>query len=253
MNMDRGLVNRALLNAGHSPLSDGPDAVFRMAREYYLAAWLEALSEVPWRGGRKRARLARTGMPHLPGDFPFVYDLPFDCARPMELQDNAAFIVEGRFLRTAREKAELLYISNGRALGPRGHISAGRPGDVMEMEYMSGGFPGEETELTVTSGRPADITGPLPEDPEGGEDYPDYRLPANEPYEPKFWQYLELTLAARFAMKLSDQPGLHTQLLQEAMLISQAAEEASLSAAASRQSPRKWWAEELGLSGRADY
>jgi hypothetical protein len=252
MNMDRGLVNRALLDAGQSPLTDqdiqDKNSTWVLAKEFYIATWVESLSEINWTGGRKRTKLALTGMPHLKPDTRFLYDLPLDCARPVELQNNAAYRIEGRFLYTEQEKAELLYITNGKQLRPVASISAGGPGDFMEAEYISAGRPSDTSDFIIRAGRPVDIIDEFPPDPEPAEDFPDYRLPDNGPFEPAFWLYLEKTLAAKFAMKLSEQPQLHLQLLQEAILIAQNAANTSLGSSASRKNAQKWWAEELGLS-----
>jgi hypothetical protein len=48
-------------------------------------------------------------------------------------------------------------------------------------------------------------------------------------------------------MKLSEQPQLHVQLLQEAMLIRQEAVSASRAGRAAKVKENPWWAQELGL------
>jgi hypothetical protein len=275
MNIDLDLVNRALLDVGQSPLTD-QDAIdkntnYRLCREYYLNAFLEALSEVEWTGGRKRVRLVRTGRPVLKDyRYAFAYDMPFDCAKPVELQDNEFFIVEDRIIYTDVPNAELLYVSDGKILRTVRVVSAGRPGDIPKMEYLSAGPPGTRPLVTFRAGRPKDflwfgpqeypgapypdghvppgwnkaagIPVPLPEDPDSAEDYPDYLALG---YEPKFYEYIERGLAAKLSMKLSDQPALHVQMLQEALLIKQEAVRASRSRAAAKIKPVKWWTEEL--------
>jgi hypothetical protein len=248
VNINQALVNRTLTGIGEDPLvfsdSRGQTLRYRIIKEYYLQTFLEALSEVDWTGGKKRSRLARTGIPHQRTEYRFVYDMPFDCARPVELQDNGYFEVEDRFICTDVERAELLYITNGKILRPVARISAGRPGEIHDMEYLSAGRPDTVHDVTLRAGRPRDIGDTLPEDPVLSDDYPDYRPPE---YEPKFYEYVEKTLAARFAVKLSDRPELHTRLLQEALLIRQEAVTASMGAAAAKRKPQKWWKEELGL------
>jgi hypothetical protein len=250
MNMNRDLVNRALLDVGQQPLADGdmPDnTVYLLCKQYYLQTFLEALSEVAWTGGRKRDRLMKTHRPHLPTGYRFIYDMPFDCARPIELQDNGYFVVEDRYICTGVDKAELLYITNGKILRPVAAATCGKPGEVMDMEYLSCGWPDTDPEVTLRAGGPGDLpveSQDLPPDPAPSEDYPDYRPPE---YEPKFYEYVEKTLAAKFAMKLSNQPELHVQLLQEAMLIRQEAITVSMGSSAAKLKPRRWWKEELGL------
>jgi hypothetical protein len=257
MDMDRGLVNRALLDVGQQPLAEedisAGNTAYLLCKQYYLETFLEALSEIDWTGGRRRRYLMKTGIPRLENGYRFAYDMPADCARPLELRGNEYFVVEGRFICTGQDNALLLYITSGRVLRELAAVSCGRPSDIPEAEYLSGGRPGglAEHDGILRAGRPADIppwegtgTRPLPEDPDTGEDYPDYRPPR---YEPKFYEYIQKTLAAKFAMKISGQPQLHVQLLQEAMLIRQEAVNASMSAGAAKLKPKKWWKEELGL------
>jgi hypothetical protein len=261
MNMNRDIVNRALLDVGQQQLADEdmPDnTVYLLCKQYYLQTFLEALSEVAWTGGRKRDRLMKTHRPHLSTGYRFVYDVPFDCARPIELQDNGYFVVEDRYICTDVDRAQLLYVTNGKILRPVAAVTAGRPGDLMDMEYLSSGWPDTDPEVTLKAGGPGDLPcppapgpgdlpplpEPLPPDPEPAEDYPDYRPPE---YEPKFYEYVEKTLAAKFAMKLSNQPELHVQLLQEALLIRQEAVTVSMGSHAAELKPQKWWKEELGL------
>jgi hypothetical protein len=247
MNMDTGIVNRALMDIGQDALTPqdirDKNTAYRSCRQYYIDTFLEALSEVEWTGGRRRAKLAPAGRPVLlDGRFPFAYDMPFDCAKPVELQNNKFFLVEDRIIYTGVPDAELLYVSNGKILRPVAAVSAGRPGDAPDMEYLSAGPPGTRPEVTLRAGGPADILSAFPEDPEPADDFPDYR---RLEYEPKFYEYIERMLAAKFSMKLTDQPALHVQLLQEAMLVRQEAVKASRSRRAAKQEPKRWWTEEV--------
>jgi hypothetical protein len=247
--MNRGIVNRALLDVGQTVLSDedvrDKTTAYQVCKQYYIDTFLEALSEVEWTGGRKRARLVRTGRPILPDErYRFAYDMPFDCAKPIELQNNEFFTVEDRIIYTNVPDAELLYVSNGKVLRPVSVIRCGRPGDVPDMEYFTGGRPGDLSpfEVTLRAGGPRDILDELPEDPEPAEDFPDYR---QLDYEPKFYEYIERMLAAKFSMKLTNQPGLHVQLLQEALLIKRDAVNATRSRRAAKLEPKQWWTEEV--------
>jgi hypothetical protein len=246
--IDFPLANRALARVGADPLThsdrSGETLRWRTLKEYYLQAFLEALSEVDWTGGRKRKKLRLSGLPHERTGHSFVYDLPADCARPLELQDNAYFAIEDRFLCSDQSRAELLYITNGKILFPAPLVSAGRPGSVPEAEYLSAGRPGDVSENTLRAGRPGNAPPSPPEDPPSDEDYPGYRPPR---YEPKFYEYLEHALAAKICMLLAKDMKLHSQLLQEAMLVRQEAVAASMGASAAKLKPQKWWKEELGL------
>jgi hypothetical protein len=247
--MNLGIVNRALLNVGQYALTDEDiqqkNTTFELAKQYYIETFLEALSEVEWTGGRKRTPLLRTGRPVMKNtSYQFMYDVPFDCAKPVELQGNAFVVIEDRLLLTDEGRANLLYVSNGKILRPVAFVSCGGPGTIPDMEYLSMGRPWDVYDVTLRAGGPKDFTWPFPPDPEINEDFPDYRL---LDYEPKFYEYIEKTLSTKFAMKLSNQPGLHVQLLQEAMLIKQEAVDASRSQRAAKIEPHKWWTEELGL------
>jgi len=251
MNMNRGIVNRSLALVGDWVLTEqdiaDKNTNYQTVKLFYLQTFLEALTEAAWTGGRRRVKLVPTGLPCLPNQYRFTYDLPYDCAKPIELQNTAYFAAEGRFLMTDQEKAELLYVSNGRRLRPDvAAISAGKPGDIQELEYITAGPPGTRPDFTVRAGRPGDIREQLLETPEPSEDYPDY---VQLEYEPKFYQYIELILAAKFAVKNTEKPDLHMLLMQEAMAIKKEAVNASGSGKAARQKPKGFWSEEFGFHG----
>jgi hypothetical protein len=162
MNMDKDLVNRALLNVGQYVLSDADrdnnNTTFAICKQFYIETFLEALSEVDWTGGRKRARLIRTGRPiRENNEYTFAYDLPFDCARAIELQGNEPFRLEDRIIFTNVENAELLYISNGKILRLVSVVSCPAPGRLPEMEYLTGGNPGDDSDVTLRAGTPDDV------------------------------------------------------------------------------------------------
>ena len=287
MNMNKDMVNRALFAAGQEMLTakdkDEKTPKYDMCRSCYFQTFLEALSEVPWTGGKRRKRLLKTRLPHREANYRFVYDLPYDCARPIELLEKEMFIVEGGFLFTDVEKAELLYVTNGRVLPG---IAALQAPDIFNGEVpdfvFSSGFVDEcdiQPDVTFYSGTPWDIPwhGPrdyvdehgnhiveeantiidtpegwdwnyeqvsLPADPVSTDDYPEYRPPV---YEPKFYEYVEKMMAAKFA--LAENPRAHTALLQEAMLIKNDAYNTTKSIAAAKQQPSVLWADRLGLGG----
>jgi len=248
MNMNTEIVNRALLATGQNSLTNddikAANASYELCRAFYIATFLEALSEVEWVGGRKRVKLVLTGRPVIKDSrYLFAYDMPYDCAKPIELQDNEFFLTEDRLILADVEDAQLLYVSNGKVLRNIAMASGGLPDDIPEIEYFSAGPPGTEPDVTLYPGAPEDIEDEL-SDPEPDSDYPDY---VALDYESKFYEYVEKKLAAKFAMKLSDQPGLHTQLLQEALLVKQEAVDASRSSKSAKLKESPWWSERLGL------
>jgi hypothetical protein len=295
MNLD--LVNRALYAAGlnlgkegaFEPLliedknNPGKKTVYDLCKANYLSTWLEALSEVPWTAARKRKRLLKTRRHHGDSGYSFVYELPYDCARPIELSGKGYYVIEGNFLCTDTEKAELLYVSNGRILprttdfqpvgigdiphnvemllSPGGVDEWSIPPDVIIMAcspeclpYHGGRYDDDGNVVTgaqmpedwnfddIDSNCPLPFPGAAATD----EDYPEYRSPRHEP---KFYEYLEKMLAAKFAVKNTEQPRLHEKLLQEALMIKQDAIASTKSIATAKKEPSPWWADRLGLSG----
>ena len=279
MNMDTDLVNRALFAAGRKPMKDDgtaeSKAIRDLCRGMYLQTFLEALSEVPWTGGKRRKRLMRVRDPHESAGYAFAYHLPMDCARPVELLDRGMFVVEGGFLHTDTEGAELLYVTNGKGFPEFAALEAPRIGEHCDT-VLSSGMVGEwdiPTDLELCAGGPWDIEWhgervfpdgtvepahmpegwnfedpdsndpvPLPADPVPTDDYPGYRPPR---YEPKFYEYVEKMMAAKLASGNEKQPRLHASLLQEALLIKRDAEFASRSIATARQQPKEWWTERM--------
>ena len=88
-----------------------------------------------------------------------------------------------------------------------------------------------------------------PAGPPGTEPESDYPGFAALEYEAKFYEYIEKKLAAKFAVKLSEQPQIHASLLQEAMLIKQEAVAASRAGRAAKVKENPWWGDELGMEG----
>jgi hypothetical protein len=253
MNIDLKLVNRALLDTGQEPVNEADVSAgnpnVRLARAYYLETLLEAFSEVAWTGNKRRAVLAKSRTRGNTSAYEFMYDLPLDCAKPLELQENAYFVIEGRFLYTGLDRAELVYVSNGRGMVPAVKISGGGARTVYKRPYIHGGMAYSRPRAVLHGGgaRAADYTKRAAEiAPRLAEDFPEYR---QTPVEPKFYEYVEKMLAAKYAMKIADRPELHRSLLQEAMLVKEEAIAASRSSVAAKKNGAEWWADRLGLRG----
>ena len=286
MNMNLSIVNRALYAAGQETISaeDKDKHNYDLCKSFYLATFLEALSEIEWVGGRRRDKLMLTGRPVIKNEkYRFTYDLPHDCAKPIELQDNEYFVVEDCLLLTDIPNAELLYVSNGKTFPNIGAVEGGGPEFALQAErsqfYFSAGGPGTVPDFVLNSGCPADIPNPvcadcwekgkevqtvdidgkyylcpdcgstnvwqpLPKDPPPDSDYPDFM---ELDYEPKFFEYVEKMLAAKFAVKVTDQPRLHAQLLNDALRVKQEAVAATRSTRAAKVKESPWWADKLGL------
>jgi len=89
-----------------------------------------------------------------------------------------------------------------------------------------------------------DLQDTLSAPPRADEDYPEYLLLA---YEPKFFEYLEMMIAAKFAVKNTEQPRLHDTLMQKAMLIKQDAVKSTKSITANKTEPNTWWGDRMGI------
>jgi len=271
MNMNKNIVNRALYYAGQEQLKErdfsnkDKSEKYQICKSFYISTFLEALSELEWVNGRKRKKLVPTGRPIIKDTrYRYAYDLPFDCAKPVELQDNEYFIIEDKLLLTDEPKAELLYVSNGKVMRPVSSLRM-QLGMIEETEYITAGPPGTIPEVTFHPGNIKDLPKEgvchchvgnfespeckcvveLPSDPQSDEDYPDYE---ELDYEPKFFQYIEKMLAAKFAIKVTDQPRLHTQLLQEAMIIKHEAVAASRSKRAAKRKEDVYWTDQMGVN-----
>jgi len=268
MNMKIALINRALYSAGllnshgadFSRISrddrNNPDRKysFDVCRSYYLSTYLEILSEVPWTSGRRRKRLLKRRRPYGNTGYNFTYGLPRDCARPVELSGKAYYIIEGSYLCTNEDKAELLYVSNGRVFS--GNINVTAAPDVGEDANFTS-YPGGVDEDDIIPDEvinPGDIEELENEDdknnPRADDDYPDYKA---LDMEPKFWELLEMSLAAKFAIKNTQQPRLHDTLMQKALLIKNDAIKSTKSIVTAKKESNPWWADTLGLPKSHDY
>ena len=126
MNRDRNIISRALQRAGQEALTDeditAETVKWRTCRDFYLPVLLSTLSETEWTCLKVRAALALA-----PGEnfspYLYAYTLPADCAKPIEVQRNDEFIIEGNTLYTDRADAVLLYITNGKIADAADYIT----------------------------------------------------------------------------------------------------------------------------------
>jgi len=262
MNMSLDIVNGARYSAGllresgeeRMKLLSREDKFYPELKELYevcksvfLKTFLEALSEVPWTMGRKRKRLLRTRLPHGDSGFAFTYNLPYDCARPVELSGKDYYVIDGDFLCTDAQNAELLYVSNGKRLPLDTVFERTSVTDYARNNYDVVLSPGRIDEWDI----PVDFTVSLriddlsKERPSGSdEDYPEYQPPR---YEQKFYEYLEMMMAAKFAVKNTEQPRLHDTLTQKALLIKQEAVKSTKGIATGKEVPSPWWSDRINL------
>jgi hypothetical protein len=92
---------------------------WRTLKQYYLSTLLTELAANPWVGARTRKPLVKEDPAYVNySPYQFVYKLPLDCARPLELQGYYFFVIEDNRLLTDRDNAALLYIANGKRSTP---------------------------------------------------------------------------------------------------------------------------------------
>lgn len=117
MKIKRDLVNRALAKAGQNPLTDADiengSLTYETVKLFYLSTMLETLSSTDWTEAKTRKKLVEAEEENLT-PYAHKYLLPIDCAKPLQIQENDLFLIEGRFLYTNRDNAILQYITNGK-------------------------------------------------------------------------------------------------------------------------------------------
>jgi len=261
MNIDFALVNRALMNINMEKLLSENDRnedskEWQTAFAYYLNTMLETLAQVEWTGAKRRRELTPAQMPvKRHAEFAHVFCLPLDCAKTVELDGHEVFSVEAGLLYTDASPARLLYVSNGKRFIDQTVISGGNASRKPAPHYITGGNADRARRIewgdNVVSGGNADTprTGSgnsvsVPPPTEASEDYPEYR---DLELEPNFYLYWEYLLSARYANRLTDQPGLADAWFAKALAIGRAAEAVSLAGSSGRRKAPDTWQEQLGL------
>ncbi len=243
MNIDKDLVARALSKAGEEPITndewtDGTSNRVRVVEDFYLATILEALASYDWTSQKKRAALEvidEETEENL-SDYDFMYALPADCAKPVALASEEAYIVEGGFLYTNDEAAVLIYIQN----------------------YFTGQYVYEEVESPTASD--IDLYYILVEGEyvkattyvQGTTYYviveEDYNFYGQPVFDPSLSAYIECKLAASIALKLTSDTSKYQLLYNEAQIIANTAQKKSAEMARNRTKGNPWWTDQLGLS-----
>lgn len=115
MEMDEGIITRALQKAGQEPLTkddiEKNSTRYRAIKAFYLSTIEETLTTTEWTSQKKRKRLEQADIENFT-TYNYVYKLPIDCAKAEELQDKGEFIIEARYLYTNSPEAVLMYVSN---------------------------------------------------------------------------------------------------------------------------------------------
>ena len=243
MNIDRCLVARAFSKAGEEPITEnewneGTNNRVRVVKEFYLAVMLEALSSYDWTSQKKRARLEVIDDEEEENltSYCYMYALPTDCAKCIELLDGGAYIVEGGFLYTDTENAVLLYVTNY-FTGKHIYAEVEEPSaDDIDNYYVL-----EDGDYFKADGYIMGTTYYVRVE----EDYNFYAQPVLDPH---LSEYIACKLAASLALKLTGDKDKYQMLFNEAQLIGLDAQKKSSEMARNKSKGNPTWVEQLGLN-----
>lgn len=217
MNLNFDVVNRAFTRIGEEPITEkdkeDKNLKWNLAKNFYLVTILEALSTTPWTSSQKHAVLELSEEENYT-KYQYSYKLPLDCAKPLELQDNSYYQVIGKILYADIPNAVLRYVSNFKKV-----INETIEEDTLENIILTDGIPEEDIEIIE-------------------DDYPDFEEIIGDV---KFWEYIELRMASKLALKLSGDMNLYNVLYAEARLIENEAITASKSNAYAKKNGNNWW------------
>lgn len=222
MNIDRALVNRALLKAGQTPLTEDDitnnSEAWKTVKEFYLSTMLETLSRTQWTSAKRRKKLQPVEDTENLSPYSGMFYLPIDCARAVKLNSLMPFIVEGDFMYTDDPSPILMYITNGK---------------LAETEDKPNENQNEtETEPQATNEEPVVIE----------DDIPGYETLT---YDPNFWEYIETRLASKIVLKITGDTQLYNLLFSEAMVIEDTAAKASKASGKSKPNGQVYWTDSV--------
>lgn len=251
MIINRELVNRSLLKAGQTVLTEADiendSELWKTCKAFYLQTILETLTRTPWTSAKTRARLELTEDADNLSVYANMYTLPVDCARALKLNSGESFIVEDKYLYTNDVNPILLYITNGKidvtVEVPAEPPATNEPSNINgsdDIEDTTGteGESNEEENNGQTETPPEENT--VPEEPE--EDIPGYKTLE---YDPNFWEYIETRLASKMVLKITGDTSLYNMLFQEAAVIEQTATKASKASSKSKPNGQAYWTDEV--------
>lgn len=169
--------------------------------------------------------------------YAFMYPLPADCAKVVQLEGNKPYIVEGAFLFSDEADAILLYIRNFFT----GKYEFEKVADPVEADFdkyyvkdengnyekATGSFSSETTYYVIVEN--------------------DYNFYDNPVLDPTLSAYFECRLAASIALKLTGGTDKYQMLYNEAQLIANNAQKKSAEQARNRTQGNPWWTQQLGL------
>lgn len=245
MNINRQIVNRAMDKAGEEPIleeewNNNTSVRVRLVKDYYLATILETLANTEWTSRKKREPLVEDTAGLNWSENAYKYFLPIDCAKPISLQNNADYIVEGNYLLTDKENAILTYVSNAYTGERKWAVAEVQPTQET-WESMKYAYYDEETEKYVDAENYVEgKTYYLPVD----EDYPLYD---DIDFDPLLSEYIETRLASKMVLKLTGNKELYQLLYNEAILMEKRAVNVSQAHGYNKAKGSEYWGKTLGL------
>ena len=231
MNVNFDIVNRALTRLGEEAITEKDKEEqtlkWKLCKGFYLQTILESLATTPWTSSQKHAILEKIEDDNYT-EYQYAYKLPLDCAKPIQLKNNEYYIVIGDVLYTDQEEAILRYVSNFKKIEqeklPEEDNIESLNDEIIDDE-INPEIPGEE------------IPEGIPE-----EDYPDYNDIVGDV---RFWEYIELRLASKLALKFSGEMSLYSTLFNEAKVIEQEAITASKNLGFAKKNVNDWWLKDV--------
>ena len=168
--------------------------------------------------------------------FTFMYPIPADCAKVVQVGENKPYIVEGAFIFTDEPDAVLLYIRNY-FTGKYVFVEVEDPVETdIDKYYVKNAEGGYE---------PAESWDPTETYYEIEEQ--DYNFYADPQLDPTLSSYFECRLAATIALKLTGDTDKYNMLYNEAQLIANNAMKKSAEQAKNKTHGNPWWTDQLGM------
>ena len=282
MTIDRKLVARAFAKAGEEPITEteweeGTSSRVRVVKDFYLAAILEALSLYDWTSQKKRGTLERVEDYFQEVAYPIEADLdqyfvkdandnyekaetwnsgttyyvfvkvnytpytymfyiPADCAKCVSLNDGAEYNVEGAYLYTNEAEAVLLYIKNY-FTGQYVYEEVEDPQETELDKYYIINDEGKYVKAVTWD--PDETYYVIVE-----QDYNFYGEPV---FDPQLSAFIECSLAARIALKITGDMNKYQMLYNEALIIGNNAQKKSAEMARNKSHGNEWWTKQLGM------
>lgn len=243
MNINIDIVARAFIKAGEEPLT--PEELetkkgtrWRLIQEIYQATIFEELAAVAWTSMKRRKRLERSEEENLT-NYSYSYLLPKDCAKPVALNSEKTWLMEGGILYTEDPDAILIYITNGFTGKYKYQEAETQPTSQEELEAGNYFILVDEDYQKATTYVEGTIYYTIKE-----EDYNFYDDPVMDPL---LEETIETRLAAKIVLKLTGDQSKYQILFQEAAIIENRATKGSFAQGHNKGKGNKYWGEMLGL------